>query len=260
MQYNTSRSLILLKEYGRGVMQMASHLLTIEDKELRQKNALAVIEVMALLNAAMKGQDDFRQKLWDHLFVMTDYRLEVDCPFPIPSREAKAERPAPIDYPKNNLKRKHLGKNLLSLIEKAKVSGADEEKVGCYTRIIGAYMKTCYQNWHKENIHDSIIKTELYDLSGGTLTYVNDESTDDVSFNENGSRRLAGGGNQQRFGNNGINGNGGKGYYKQGGGYGNNGGGGNSNSGGSNNGGGKNYKKKFNKGRYSSNSGGGVGY
>jgi hypothetical protein len=88
MEYNTTRSHLVMKEYGRHVQGMVGHLLTIEDKERRQKNAQAVIELMGFLNPHLKNVEDYRHKLWDHLFLIADFNLEVDSPYPIPTRES----------------------------------------------------------------------------------------------------------------------------------------------------------------------------
>ena len=90
MEYNTARNHLEMKEYGRHVQKMVDHLLTIEDKERRQKNAHAVIELMGFINPQLKNIEDYRHKLWDHLFLISDFKLEVDSPYPIPTRESKS--------------------------------------------------------------------------------------------------------------------------------------------------------------------------
>ena len=99
MQYNTTRNHLAMREYGRHVQRMVEHLLTIEDKERRQRNAQIVIELMGFLNPHLKNVEDFRHKLWDHLFLISDFKLEVDSPYPIPTRESLSERPKPLPYP-----------------------------------------------------------------------------------------------------------------------------------------------------------------
>lgn len=170
MQYNTSRELLTIKEYGRGVHDMVKYLLEIEDREVRQKNAEAVIEVMAVLSPQMKAIEDYRQKLWDHLFLISDYKLDVDCPFPIPSKEAKLSKPDPLPYPKTKIRWNHFGKKFEDLYDRA-IQEQDEEKRAGYINVLALFMKVAYNNWHKENIHDDMIRDELAQMSKGKLIY-----------------------------------------------------------------------------------------
>ncbi|MBX6381218.1 MAG: DUF4290 domain-containing protein, partial [Thermoflavifilum aggregans] len=88
MEYNTTRNPLVIREYGRNIQKMIEYLLTIEDKEKRQRNALAVIELMGTLNPHLRNVEDFRHKLWDHLFLISDFKLDVDSPYPKPTRES----------------------------------------------------------------------------------------------------------------------------------------------------------------------------
>src|SRR5919206_2036327 len=119
MEYNTSRNNLIIREYGRHIQKMVEHTLTIEDPERRQRNAQAVIELMGVLNPHLKNVEDFRHKLWDHLFLIADFKLEVESPYPIPTREKLKARPNPLPYPKRYPKFSHLGKNLELVINKA---------------------------------------------------------------------------------------------------------------------------------------------
>jgi hypothetical protein len=119
MEYNTIRNHLIMKEYGRHIQKMIEYLLTIEDKEVRQRNAYAVIELMGFLNPHLKNVEDFRHKLWDHLFLISDFKLDVESPYPIPTRETLRAKPDPLPYPKRYPKLAHLGKNLEMVIDKA---------------------------------------------------------------------------------------------------------------------------------------------
>src|SRR5258705_13616077 len=119
MEYNTTRNGMVMREYGRHVQKMIEHVLTIEDSERRQRNAQAVIELMGFLNPHLKNVEDFRHKLWDHLFLISDFKLDVKSPYPIPTRESLREKPKPLRYPKRYPKYSHLGKNLELITEKA---------------------------------------------------------------------------------------------------------------------------------------------
>lgn len=170
MQYNTARELMPIREYGRSVHDMVKYLLKIEDKEKRQKSAEAIIEVMAILSPQLKNIEDYQHKLWDHLYLISDYKLEVDCPYPVPTREVKAQRPEPLPYPKQKLKWNHLGKGFEKLYLRA-IDETDEEKKQGYIQVLALFMKVAYNNWHKENVHDDMVKDELFAISKGKLVY-----------------------------------------------------------------------------------------
>ena len=119
MEYNTTRNHLIMREYGRHIQKMIEYLLTIEDKETRQRNAYAVIELMGFLNPHLKNVEDFRHKLWDHLFLISDFKLDVESPYPIPTRETLKAKPKSLPYPKRYPKFSHLGKNLELVINKA---------------------------------------------------------------------------------------------------------------------------------------------
>ncbi len=175
MEYNTTRNHLAIREYGRNVQKMVEYLLTIEDDQQRQKNTEAVIELMGMLNPHLRNVEDWRHKLWDHLFLISDFKLQVNSPYPIPTRETLRKKPDPLPYPKLYPRFRHFGKNLEKVIEKAITENDPEKKEGL-TQYIGNYMKLAYANWHKENMHDDIISAELADMTDGKLTYQNDHS------------------------------------------------------------------------------------
>ena len=170
MEYNTSRSKLLMPEYGRNVQKMVEHLLTIEDPQKRLKNAEILIELMTTLAPHLKTIEDYKHKLWDHLYQMTDFRLAVDGPYPPPTREELQKKPEPLPYPKENKRNKHFGRNFNALMEKAMAEQDPERRQG-FTQSLGYYMKLAYTNWHKEPVHDDMIKSELAELTEGQLTY-----------------------------------------------------------------------------------------
>jgi hypothetical protein len=172
MEYNTTRNHLTIREYGRHIQKMAEYVLTIEDREKRQKNAEALVELMGFLNPQLKNVEDFRHKLWDHLFLITDFKLEVDSPYPIPTRETLRPTPDPLPYPKRYPKYNHLGKNIEIVIDKA-LSEEDPEKRQVFANSIAYYMKLTYSNWHKELVHDDNIQTELSSITQGELEFNN---------------------------------------------------------------------------------------
>lgn len=161
-----------MREYGRHIQKMVEYIKTIEDPERRQRNAQAVIELMGFLNPHLKNVEDFRHKLWDHLFLISDFNLDVKSPYPIPTRETLKSKPAPLPYPKRYPKFSHLGKNLELVINKA-LSSEDEAKRLGFANAIAYYMKLAYNNWHKDQVHDDAIQSELASITGGQLAFTN---------------------------------------------------------------------------------------
>jgi hypothetical protein len=172
MEYNTTRNHLIMREYGRHIQKMIEYLLTLEDKEKRQRNAHAVIELMGFLNPHLKNVEDFRHKLWDHLFLISDFKLEVASPYPIPTRETLRARPKPLKYPKRYPKFSHLGKNLEIVINKALAEENPDKRAG-FANAVAYYMKLAYSNWHKEMVHDDAIQSELTNLTNGQLEFTN---------------------------------------------------------------------------------------
>ncbi|HRP88947.1 MAG TPA: DUF4290 domain-containing protein [Edaphocola sp.] len=170
MEYNTERGKLIMPEYGRNIQKMVNHILTIEDKEKRQKNAEAVIELMGVLNPHLKIIDDFKHKLWDHIFRISDFKIEIESPYPTPTKEILDRKPEPLPYPKKNLKNRHIGHNLGKLIEDA-IKCEDEEKKKAMTNSIAYYLKLSYANWHKEQVQDDHLIEEIKNLSKGALEF-----------------------------------------------------------------------------------------
>ena len=170
MEYNTTRNHLTIREYGRHIQKMAEYTLTLEDEKDRNKNAYAIIELMALLNPHVKSIEDYKHKLWDHLHIITDFKLEVDSPYPKPTREKVEARPERMSYPKRYPKYSHLGKNIEIVIDKA-LKEEDPEKRQGFANSIAYYMKLTYSNWHKELVHDDNIQTELNAITDGELEF-----------------------------------------------------------------------------------------
>jgi hypothetical protein len=172
MEYNTARNYLTMREYGRHVQKMVEHLLTIEDKDRRQKQAQVLIELMGFLNPHLKNVEDFRHKLWDHLFFISNFKLDVESPYPIPQKETYKAKPGPLPYPKRYPKYSHLGKNLELVINKALKEESPEKRQG-FANAIAYYMKLAYNNWHKDQVHDDAIQSELTNITEGQLEFTN---------------------------------------------------------------------------------------
>jgi hypothetical protein len=176
---------------------MVEYVLTIEDRQKRQQQAQVVIELMGTLNPHLKNVDDFKHLLWDHLFFVSDFKLDVDCPYPIPTKETYKQRPDPLPYPKRKPRYSHLGKNLEVVIDKALKEENPEKRVG-FANSIAYYMKLAYSNWHKELVHDDGIRSELNIITNGQLEF---DSTPFVKhYRSNEGRDSRGGGfGENRF-------------------------------------------------------------
>ncbi|TWF44413.1 uncharacterized protein DUF4290 [Chitinophaga polysaccharea] len=203
MEYNTTRNYLIMKEYGRNIQKMVEYLGTIEDDEERQRNAMAVIELMGTLNPHLRNVEDFRHKLWDHIFNISGFTLKVESPYPIPTIEKLRARPDRLPYPKKYPRNRHFGKNLEMIIDKAVHEENPEMKEG-FTQCIGNYMKLAYTNWHKESVHDDAIKAELLAITNGQLEYHPGHTSGAAAAPANfpgGSGNVAGGGEQFRSSN-----------------------------------------------------------
>jgi uncharacterized membrane protein YgcG len=251
MDYNTGRNYLGMKEYGRHVQRMVEYLLTIEDRAKRQQQAQGVIELMGFLNPHLKNVEDFKHKLWDHLFFISDFKLDVDSPYPIPQKETYKLKPDPLPYPKRHPKYAHLGKNLEVVINKALAQEDPEKKAG-FAHHIAYYMKLAYSNWHKELVHDDAIRSELDTITGGELEFSNtpyikhrNQNFERDEYGRGG--RNNGGRWQQNFGGRNNRNNNNNGRNRSGGGGGNNrpGGGQGNGQGGRDNRGGGGFKKRY---------------
>lgn len=170
MEYNTARNHLIMREYGRNVQRMVEYILTLKDREHRQQQVMAVIELMGTLQPHLRNVEDFRHKLWDHLFLVSDFELDIDSPYPIPTRETLRSKPDRLPYPKKYPRNRHFGKNLEMVIDKAIKEENPEKKEG-FTQVVGNYMKLAYSNWHKESVHDDAIKAELNVITQGKLQF-----------------------------------------------------------------------------------------
>lgn len=210
MDYNTTRNYLSMREYGRHIQRMVEYVLTVEDREKRNQQAKLIIELMGFLNPHLKNVEDFKHILWDHLFFISDFKLDVDSPYPIPVKDTYKAKPEPMAYPKRYPKYHHLGKNLESVINKALEQEDPAKRVG-FANAIAYYMKLSYSNWHKELVQDDVIKSELDSITGGQLEF---ENTPYIKHRIGNERPNNGGRNnnnrrQQNFGgrnNNGRNG------------------------------------------------------
>ncbi len=169
MDYNTSLDKIIIKEYGRNVQKMISQTLLIESKEVRTMMAKAIIRVMSQLNPNGKDSVDYWHKLWDHLFIMSNFELDIYSPYPMPDKNKLEIKPAPLPYPKNKIKFPPYGKNIEVMISKAIEFEEGEEKEA-FIGDIANHLKKQYLNWNRDSVNDTLITEHLKILSDGKLT------------------------------------------------------------------------------------------
>ena len=166
--YNTERVKLYIPEYGRNVQKMVDYLKTIEDRQKRNEQAKAVIKVMEILNPAVHLQDNYEQKLWDHLFIISGFDLDVDAPYPMPAPESLQERPQPVPIQKKPIKANHYGRNIESIIDLIAEQEEGEVKVSMI-RSLAIYMRQQYLIWNKDTVSDETIFQDIEKLSDGRV-------------------------------------------------------------------------------------------
>ena len=169
MEYNTSLTKLIIPEYGRNVQKMVHSIIAIEDREKRNHQAKSIIEVMGNLNPHLRDVPDFKHKLWDHLFIMSDFHLDVDSPYDRPSKESFEEKPEMLKYSDNNIKFRHYGK-ILPLIIKRTIDLDEGEYKDFLVFTIANHMKKSYLTWNKANVEDEVILKHLSQMSEGKLS------------------------------------------------------------------------------------------
>ena len=180
-EYNTQRPQIILKEYGRNVQKLVEYLRTIPDIEKRTQLARTLIELIKQLTPSLKDQPENDQRLWDDLYIMADFNLELNNPYPVPQRDVLFKKPQKMEYPQTDIRYKHYGKNIERLVQEAmkKEDPQDREDAIIY---LGKLMKTFYSNWNKETLDDSVILNDIKAMSGGKLSLDIDKVREDNLF------------------------------------------------------------------------------
>jgi hypothetical protein len=169
MDYNTSRKKLNLPEYGRNIHQMVDHLSTIEDRDERNRLARVLIGIMGNMNPHLRDVNDFKHKLWDHLFIMSDFKIDIDSPYPIPNLETYQEKPKTVPYPTQPITFKHYGRSIELMIQKA-IEMEEGQQKEALTQLIANHMKKAYLMWNKDSVSDDDVIKDLARLSGGKLT------------------------------------------------------------------------------------------
>jgi Domain of unknown function (DUF4290) len=171
LEYNSERKALIIPEYGRYLHKIIDQATVIENREERNKAAKYIISVMGNLNPHLRDVPDFQHKLWDQIFIMSDFKLDVDSPYPIPSREVLKMRPDPLKYPQNFPKYRFYGNNIKYMIDVANKWEEGEMK-SALVKVIANHMKKSYLSWNKDTVTDAVIFEHLLDLSDGKLNLV----------------------------------------------------------------------------------------
>ncbi len=176
LEYNTERTLMSIPEYGRNVQNMINHCLTLTDKEERNKCAKAIIVVMGQVTPQLRDVEDYNHRLWDHLFIMSNFQLDVDSPYPKPSADFFEKKPDKIPYPQRKIKNGHYGIIMEDLIDAAVKLPDGEEKLFLVKRIANL-LKTSFLLWNRNTVNDEVIVKHLEQYSKGQLTISPEELT-----------------------------------------------------------------------------------
>lgn len=168
MEYNTTRGPLTISEYGRNLQEMIRYTCTIEDREKRTKAAKFIVNVMAQMTPQAKEIADYKHKLWDHLFIISEFKLDVDGPFDPPPPLTLSTKPERISYHEKEIAFRHYGKNIALIIEKATAYEEGPEK-DALVRAIAIQLKKSYLNWNRDSVTDEVIEEHLRILSDGKL-------------------------------------------------------------------------------------------
>ena len=177
MEYNTNRTKLLMPEYGRNIQQMVEYCKSIPSKEERNEVAKTIVEFMGQRNPHLRDEENYKHKLWDHLYILADYDLDVDAPYPFPTKEELAQKPNRMDYPSFDNEYKFYGKSILQLIDRAIELEEGEEKEALI-QVIANNMKKSYNVYNKEHVQDEVIFRHLKELSQDKLDLTGIETLD----------------------------------------------------------------------------------
>ena len=167
-EYNTQRNRLVLPEYGRNIQKMVEHIMSVEDRDERNRLAKAIIVIMGNMNPHLRDIADFKHKLWDHLAIMSNFELDIDSPYETPTISILTEKPKRVPYNSNGVRFKHYGRIIQLMINEAvkMPEGKEREEL---IRIIANHMKKSYLTWNKDVVDDEIIFKDLRELSKGEI-------------------------------------------------------------------------------------------
>lgn len=204
MQYNTSRKELTIAEYGRSIQEMVDYAVQLEDREERTKAAKTIVNAMAILNPQPREFAESKHKFWDHLFIMSNFQLDCEAPYPMPDRDLTRVRPEPISYPHKNIKLRHYGSIIETMVKEALKMEEGTEKAQVVEQI-AQFMKMSYLTWNRDSVDDAVIREQLREFSGGKLELPEDIKLSNrfIDLRE-ADRRNQRGKNQKKRNNNGY--------------------------------------------------------
>lgn len=188
MEYNTDRTQLHMPEYGRIIQQLVERCKELPTKEERNEMCHAIVDFMGQRNPQLRDEENYKHKLWDHLFILADYDLDVDSPYPFPTKEELAEKPKRMEYPKLQGDFKFYGKSILQLIELA-IQQEDGEEKGALIEVIANNMKKSYNIYNKEHVTDDAIFRHLKELSEDRLDLTGIDSLEKSKIYHSGNNR-----------------------------------------------------------------------
>lgn len=168
LEYNTEREPLAMPEYGRSVLKMVESLRDIPEKGRRSEQARAVVKTMEILNPQVRQQENWEHKLWDHLYMIAGYDLDIDSPWPSPVREEMETKPVPLPMKGTAIKAMHYGRNIERIIDLICEQPEGEVKTALI-RNLAIYMRTQYLIWNKDSVADETIFADIEKLSGGRV-------------------------------------------------------------------------------------------
>ena len=168
MEYNSARTQLVIPEYGRNVQRMIEYAKELPTREERTTAAKTIITAMSVLNPQIREMTDYKHKLWDHLFVISDFKLDCESPYPMPEQDIIHTKPKRVPYPQKNIKYRHYGSILENVINEVKVmeEGADKKAL---TDMVANFMKHLYLTYNRDAVNDDVIFEQLKKMSGGLL-------------------------------------------------------------------------------------------
>lgn len=201
MEYNTDRTPLQMPEYGRMIQQLVERCKELPTKEERNTMAVAIVDFMGQRNPQLRDEENYKHKLWDHLFILSNYDLDVDSPYPFPTLEELNEKPKKMEYPKLQGDYKFYGKSILQLIEKA-IELPDGEEKDALIQVIANNMKKSYNVYNKEHVQDDVIFRHLKELSDNRLDLTGLDSLEKSKIYHNNNRNKQNNNNNNRNQNN----------------------------------------------------------
>jgi len=174
MEYNTTRDPLIISEYGRNIQNIVQHITTIEDREQRSRMVRSLVNVLSLINPEFLDLNELKQKLYDHMHIMANFKLDIDSPYPVPPRPEEAPKPKRVPYNQGSIKLRPYGKYMQRMIEKAVTyeEGPEKEEL---VKTIANNLKKMYLNWNRDSVNDELIHEHLKLLSGSQLKLRDDD-------------------------------------------------------------------------------------